>query len=537
MPTHREGHCCNLLTDRRGAILVPAVVMGAVLVGALFYVAAVGDAIIFRTQLQDAADATAWKSAVWHARGMNALVVLNVVMSVALGVFALLRIVEVVLLICSLIPFVQAVAFPAFRTLAMNVEPKFFKFINTALKITHGLEGGVSAVVPWVAFGDAKGTPTSADTIWPVSLSLLPPVPSPRARRGAANEAPRPRIPLVGPAALPVEEDEFGTLCSKGFMIIPHQAAELTRHIPVVGDDLYKAEDAIFNDIARKVFGAGDGIFCQPIQGLLGQLLELLADKACGFVDSRAQEKQDDVAAAEEQARAQSGDDRRPRPNNPGSRTNQRGGGCRDLIFKTLKLDDIVSESRFEVSAARVWFPAANGSPLTHVWTWAEAPSRMWTRDQHGMSVAARGKQPELGKIKGAVALAEFYYDCAAGWEHRCEWDAMWAPAWTARIRRYRPPLRELTDVGLSMLTVTLDELERSMSEVAGEKAGELLHEWTGLPAEGPLSTVVTSFINSWDWFQDINNYTKKIVKNARASSGLNDLLNPRNYSEPDRVH
>ena len=518
----------SLLLDDRGAILVPAVVMGALLVGALFYVAAIGDAIMYRTQLQDAADATAFKAAVWHARGMNAIVVLNVIMSVALGVFALLRIVEVVLLICSLIPFVNAVAFPAFRTLAMNVEPKFFKFIDTALKITSSLEGGVSAAVPWVAFGDAKGTPTAADSIWPFAFSLVPPLPTPRLRGRNPDSGPRPRLPSIGPAALPVEQDEFGTLCSKAFMIVPNQVKELTKSIPVIGDDLYAAEETIFNDVARKVFGAGDGIFCQPVQGMLAKLLDLLADKACGFIDGQTQAKEDNVARAAEE-----------RGEQPAGRGDQRsrGGGCRDLIFNTLKLDEIADKSTVEVSSAKVWFPAANGSPLTHIWTWAEATPRMWTSDRHRIGIAARGKQPDAGEIKGSVAEAEFYFDCAAGWEHACEWDAMWAPAWTARMRRYRSPPRELADVGLSMLTVQLDELERSMAEVAGEKIGEKLHEWTGLPAEGPVSTLVTNFINSWDWFQDINNFTSKQVKDFRSKSGLNDMLNPRNYAEPDRVH
>jgi hypothetical protein len=536
----------SLWRDEHGAILVPAIVMGALLVGALFYVAAIGDAIMFRTQLQDAADATAFKAAVWHARGMNAVVVLNVLMSVALGVFALLRIVEVVLLICSFIPFVDVIAMPAFRTVSSNVEPKFFKFIDMAEKIAANLEAGVSAVVPWAAFGDAKATPTAADTIWPFALSLVPPRPSPRTRGHGDNSGPRPRVPRVGPAALPLEEDEFGTLCSKAFMIVPNQIKAVTDDIPVIGHELANAEETIFNDIARKVFGAGDGIFCQPIEGMLGKLLDLLADKACGFIDSRTQEREDDVTRAEQDDKDKNGGKSSSDNESSGSvadenhKQRKNGGGgssCRDLMFDTLKLDDIADKSTFDVSSAKVWFPAANGSPLTHIWSWAQATPRMWTSDRQRIGIAARGQRPDAGEIKGSVAAAEFYYDCAAGWEHACEWDAMWAPGWTARMRRFRSPPRELADVGLSMLTVHLDDLERSLGEVAGEAVGEKMHEYTGLPAEGPISRLVTKFIDQWGWIRDINQMIKSDVQGARQKSGLNDLLNPRNYADPNRVH
>ena len=77
----------SLLVVVAGAILVPALVMGALMTGALFYVAAVGDAIIFRTELQNAADVTSFKSAVWHARGMNTITSLNQFMVAALAMF------------------------------------------------------------------------------------------------------------------------------------------------------------------------------------------------------------------------------------------------------------------------------------------------------------------------------------------------------------------------------------------------------------------------------------------------------------------
>jgi hypothetical protein len=73
--------------DSRGAIMIGAVFMAAFMVGALWYVIGIGDAIVYRESMQDAADATAFAASVYHARGMNVIALLNVT---AAAVFALL---------------------------------------------------------------------------------------------------------------------------------------------------------------------------------------------------------------------------------------------------------------------------------------------------------------------------------------------------------------------------------------------------------------------------------------------------------------
>jgi hypothetical protein len=519
--------------------------MGALLVGGLYYVASVGDAIIFRTQLQDAADATAFKSAVWHARGMNMLVVLNVVMSIALGVFALLRIVEVIILILCLVPVLFPVCMPIFRTLVFNVERPVFNGVSMALRVTHALQEGVSMLVPWVAFGDAKATPTAAETIWPVSLSMVPPMPTPaRVASKLPGNVGHPRLPERGPGALPVQQDEFGTLCSKAFTIIPKQLAAWLGNVPVVGGTLKETSDAILNDLARKVFGLGDGIFCQPAAGMMGKLIEFLGEKMCGFADGKQEAAEEDAERNEQNEQADGGNNNRGGRgsrggrggNGNGSDADGGGGGTCTDILSTI-IGELTDKSSFQVSNAAMWAPAANGSPTTHIWSYAQATPRMWQTDQKGVAFAARGKVPDIGEIKGSSALGEFYFDCAAGWEHACEWDAMWAPAWTARLRRYRPPVRELADVGLSTVDVALDELQRPLGEIVGEKAGEAFHEATGLPAEGPVSGLVTAFI---DTFQISDLYTRYVANNisqAREQSGINEILNPRNHSNPNEVH
>jgi len=526
----------SMLSDQRGAILVPAIAMGALLVGALYYVASVGDAIVFRTQLQDAADTTAFTGAVWHARGMNMLVVLNVIMSIALGVFALIRIVEVIVLILALIPPLFPVFSQVFRTLVTNVERPVFTGVNTALEVTSALQSGVSSLVPWVGFGAAKGTPTAADTIWPMSMSMLPPIPTPPAlQRKMPGNFGKNRLPEKGPGALPVQQDEFGTLCSKGFMIIPKQLVAWidSMNIPFVGDQLKETSDAILNDVARKVLGAGDGIFCQPAAGMIGKLLELLSEKVCGFADSRTESAEQAVQDEEDRVARENGQDSGRNRNRGGS---SGGGSCLGPLGSLL--GELTDKNMFTVSSAAMWAPAANGSPTTHIWSYAQATPRMWQTDQKGVARAANGKaSPDIGDIPGSSALGEFYFDCAAGWEHACEWDAMWAPGWTARLRRYRPPARELADVGLNTIDVTLDEFERGLGEIIGEKAGEAFHTKTGLPAEGPVSSIVTAFMDTFKVSELYDKFIVQNIENARESSGINEILNPRDAQNPHEVH
>lgn len=67
-----------MVRDQRGAILVMGVFMAALLVGFLYYVKGIGEAIVYRERMQDAADTSVFAGAATHARGMNMEAMLNV---------------------------------------------------------------------------------------------------------------------------------------------------------------------------------------------------------------------------------------------------------------------------------------------------------------------------------------------------------------------------------------------------------------------------------------------------------------------------
>jgi hypothetical protein len=71
-PTRR-----TVARDQRGTILIIGIFAAALLIGGVYYLVGVNDAIHHREHLQDTADATAWNAATMHARGMNLTALLN----------------------------------------------------------------------------------------------------------------------------------------------------------------------------------------------------------------------------------------------------------------------------------------------------------------------------------------------------------------------------------------------------------------------------------------------------------------------------
>jgi hypothetical protein len=85
------GHGAALLCDTRGAVYVLGIVLGAVLFGVAWNLVNVGSAIAWRERAQDLADAAAYENALAHARGMNLLVMVNLLMVIVLSFLVIWR--------------------------------------------------------------------------------------------------------------------------------------------------------------------------------------------------------------------------------------------------------------------------------------------------------------------------------------------------------------------------------------------------------------------------------------------------------------
>ncbi|MFK8002618.1 MAG: TadE/TadG family type IV pilus assembly protein, partial [Polyangiales bacterium] len=67
----------SLRSDESGAMMVIGLFMAVFLVGMLYYIVGLGDAIAYRERMQDTSDVGSFTAAVVNARGMNLIVMLN----------------------------------------------------------------------------------------------------------------------------------------------------------------------------------------------------------------------------------------------------------------------------------------------------------------------------------------------------------------------------------------------------------------------------------------------------------------------------
>ena len=87
----------SLFSDTTGAMMLMALFVALFLIGGLYYILGVGDALLYRGVMQDGADAGAFAASVLAAKGMNFHALLNVVMAVTAGILLVIRSVEVLL--------------------------------------------------------------------------------------------------------------------------------------------------------------------------------------------------------------------------------------------------------------------------------------------------------------------------------------------------------------------------------------------------------------------------------------------------------
>lgn len=210
----RENHQ-GLYRDTGGSMMVMSLFMSLFVVGTIYYILGVGDAIIYRRIMQDAADAGSHAAAVIAAKGMNLHVLLNVVMAVTAGILLIIRSVEVLLeivlgilygLLATVILSLKAGALIAVLSpVEATVErigdavEEFVKVAHDALDVAHeAVQRGFPILaqvraVDAMAFQDAYEPPVVAGFVVP----LL-----------------GPRLPDGG-VGLPVEKGDVGILCDR----------------------------------------------------------------------------------------------------------------------------------------------------------------------------------------------------------------------------------------------------------------------------------------------------------------------------------
>jgi hypothetical protein len=199
----RERSAGELAHDPRGFIAFAGIVGGALLVAALWHIVSVGDAIVWRERAQDTADAAAFQNAVLQARGMNAIVVLNLIMALVMSLLIIWRMIELFLaallvgsgILCATTGFGCALMGLVARAEIWFVQkdPQFSRAIARVCAGVNVLEKVVATAAPAFAAVQASTDPREdyGGTVFAVSPSLVSPefmsLPYPRDRRSLVN--------------------------------------------------------------------------------------------------------------------------------------------------------------------------------------------------------------------------------------------------------------------------------------------------------------------------------------------------------------
>lgn len=409
----------SLRRDERGAVLVLGVFMAACLVGMLWYLAGIGDAIIQRQRLQEAADAAAFSSAVLHARGMNLLVLVNLIMACVLGVRVTLKAVEVALgiavIFCSIVPSLQVfvpICTQAIVTVQNAINATRAPINQTLGALSKG-QKAFAAIVPAAAVAGAAQ----------VGARYRPLVSS------AAAGSP------TGLKGLPVEEESSDRLCSEaGQSVVGLLSLALPSGLrtPPARLALEKIEDVV-----GQVVATGGAFFCELGGGAatppdLGAEVDKLAEDACARESQRqrASGARFDLAQcrrdkqAELQRRVQS---------RPAAVSSGAGMTPKRLVSSWQNGTDAAQLNAIAFSRGTALNAGAEG---VRAGAWEQAPVRRGS---------ALGEQ--------AFAQAEFFFDCAGRWSSAsCNGPgssqlALWNFRWRARLRRCNTGLSALGQV------------------------------------------------------------------------------------------
>lgn len=144
----------------RGAIMVMGVFLAASMIAAMWYMMGIGDAILWRDHQQEAADSIAFTSAAIHARGMNFIAMINIIM---------LLIVIAYLILCILRTVLDLILYVTGDDTSLPCQPFF------DLKYTkgHGAISSISYIAGFFATGDnvpRYGSPQCTGANWLTSL-------------------------------------------------------------------------------------------------------------------------------------------------------------------------------------------------------------------------------------------------------------------------------------------------------------------------------------------------------------------------------
>jgi len=222
----------SLVSDTAGSMMLISLFMALFLIGTLYYVMGVGDAIIYRRIMQDGADAGAHAASVMGAKGMNLHALLNVVMAVTAGILLVIRSVEVLLeiiigilygLTSTIVLAVKAAALIGVLTPVESAVERvgdaveeFVRVAHDALDVAHHAVQHGYPLLAQVRAVDAMAFQRAYDP--PVAAGFVVPPLGPRLPEGGRG--------------LPIEKDEIGKICDRVADSLGNKLSNVNSKVP-----------------------------------------------------------------------------------------------------------------------------------------------------------------------------------------------------------------------------------------------------------------------------------------------------------------
>jgi hypothetical protein len=497
MPTASLAHA-RLRQRSEGAILVVGILMGMLMVGALWNLVSIGDAILWREHLQDAADAAAFENAVWNARGMNIIVFLNIVMAAAMAILVALR--GTILLLTGAIAALHAaklacllawfpsgitqalcalgwtlpnVLQPALTT-ARNLETSARRSIPRFIDGVKRAQQVVATVSPLVGVKESTLRTSSEYNMMAAGLS---PSLAPNNVVGA------PRIGLG--VSLPVEEGAESTLCEKAGRFVPNELLSLLEAAGV-SNSILNAAGGFIRDMAGNIAGSLPSVFCGNMApGDISQLNTMLRDAArdsCGAAERGGPLTDQSQVTQEERTERERFSDYWTQENGQDVFNTQR---CEDEQFAQAS-QQAQNQPTEGKKPADVWSYTKNGDFFMQSWGLSFHTPPHQAGNDRGLDFAAGGNGAgmlDANVHRLGTAQAEMYYNCEAVWDD-CKGDAMWTMNWKARLRRVHNPA-EMAARSISQIAIdqVVGAVENAISTITGG-AETAATNWIGQNAQ-----------------------------------------------------
>lgn len=461
--TERPGPLSALGRDESGAIMVMGIFMCACMVGLLWYLAGIGDAIVYRERMQEASDAVALSGAMLMARGMNLIVLINLIMAAILAIRVALRAVEAICLVVGAI--LTATIFLAEIGAALLDIAEVLNTIvedtrepmDTMIKALSKVEVGIQWIAPPAALVGSHQVGNHYNA--PVSETA------------AGNPA------TLG-SGLPVAEDTPDKLCGK--------AGETV--VEVIGDLIPIIPSSVLGRIKSgvgKLVEAGASYFCglsgdaSGIQDQLKDMANAGQDEAC---DGEIQKLQQDADAATKAYNdacvdfVECGGTKTPSPSEQSNLATlaAKRDTANDAVnnwdrdeCKKRKGEEINSKidsgtkSKSDDSSGSGMTPKKvkddwyNGTKDAQLVSFATGNTKFADNSKKGVLAGAWKSKVDINTPTTAqfgMAQAEFYYDCTSSWNSGDCTDQMWNFYWRARLHRYSAPFSD-NPVGLEKIT------------------------------------------------------------------------------------